>query len=76
MAIVTFLGTLAAHKSITKKTRGRIMQELQMELKMVREKIEDAKSAGDNENKYKLMRLENKIETQIEDVRERILGGN
>jgi hypothetical protein len=47
-----------------------------MELKMVREKIEDAKSAGDNENKYKLMRLENKIETQIEDVRERILGGN
>lgn len=76
LAIVTFLGTLAAHKSITKKTRGRIMQELQMELKMVREKIEDAKSAGDNENKYKLMRLENKIETQIEDVRERILGGN
>lgn len=76
LAIVAFLGTLAAHKSITKKTRGRIMQELQMELKMVREKIEDAKSAGDNENKYKLMRLENKIETQIEDVRERILGGN
>ena len=76
LAIVTFLGTLALHKSITKKTRGRIMQELQMELKMVREKIEDAKSAGDNENKYKLMRLENKIETQIEDVRERILGGN
>lgn len=75
LAIVTFLGALAVHKSITKKTRGRIMQELQMELKMVREKIEDAKSAGDNENKYKLMRLENKIETQIEDVRERILGG-
>lgn len=75
LAIVAFLGALAAHKSITKKTRGHIMQELQMELKMVREKIEDAKSAGDNENKYKLMRLENKIETQIEDVRERILGG-
>ena len=32
---------------------------------MVREKIEDAKSAGDNEKKYQLMRIENKIDYSI-----------
>lgn len=50
-------------------TRNRVIQELELELKMTREKIEDARGAGDREKKYQLMRLENKIEQEIARVK-------
>ena len=46
-----------------------ILNELELELKMVKEKIEDARSAGDNEKKYQLMRIENSIEKNIQHIR-------
>ena len=47
------------------KARNRVIQELELELKMTREKIEDARSAGNVKAKYELMRVENKIESEI-----------
>ena len=55
--------------NLVPQTRARVIQELELELKMVREKIEDARGAGDREKKYQLMRLENKIEHEISRVK-------
>lgn len=45
--------------------KQKCINELELELKMVREKIEDAKHADDKKGKYQLMRLENKIEEEL-----------
>ena len=42
-----------------------VLNELDLELKITREKIDDAKSKGDNKAKYALMRIENNIEREI-----------
>lgn len=47
------------------KVKNRVLQELELELKMTREKIDDAKGAGDKKAKYQLMRVENQIEMEI-----------
>jgi hypothetical protein len=55
--------------NLAPKTRNRVIQELELELRMTREKIEDARGAGDREKKYALMRLENKIEQEISRIK-------
>ena len=74
LRIVTYLGTLGAltytaFKTVAdssgSNTRSAIIGELELELKITREKIEDAKSKGDTKAKYELMRIENKIEEEI-----------
>jgi hypothetical protein len=55
--------------NLVPETRNRVIQELELELRMTREKIEDARGAGDREKKYQLMRLENKIEQEIARVK-------
>jgi hypothetical protein len=61
MAIVAFIA-----KQVTKtsedKTRDAVVRELEMELKLTREKIEDARRKDDDKAKYELMRLESNIE--------------
>ncbi len=47
------------------ETKKALMNELELELRIAREKIDDAKSAGDNKAKYELMRVENKIQKEI-----------
>jgi hypothetical protein len=60
---------MATHTGIAdssaNETKNTVIAELELELKIVREKIEDAKSAGDTKAKYELMRTENKIEMEI-----------
>jgi hypothetical protein len=47
------------------ETKKALTNELELELRIVREKIDDAKAAGDNKAKYELMRVENKIQKEI-----------
>ena len=47
------------------KIRGKIVRELEVELKLTREKIEDAKGDNARKEKYELMRLESKIEDEL-----------
>ena len=67
-AIVTFLGT-SYLKTDDKKMRNQIVRELELELKITKEKIEDARSNGDKSDKYQLMRIESKIEDQLADIK-------
>lgn len=52
-------------KTDDKATKDKIIRELETELKLVREKIEDAKSDNSRDKKYELMRLESKIEDEL-----------
>lgn len=69
LAIPAFLMFCYKKNSDDAKTKAVILNELELELKMVKEKIEDARSAGDNEKKYQLMRIENSIEKNIQHIR-------
>lgn len=53
------------NNSDDEKTRQKIIRELETELKMTREKIEDAKGDNQRQAKYQLMRLESKIEDEL-----------
>lgn len=69
MAIIGFRVAIAIDKKIDEKYRKQILNDLELELKMVKEKIEDAKSDGDKEAKYELMRIENKLEKDIDRIK-------
>lgn len=69
LGIISFLMLLSRRAKDDAKAQRSILTEMEHELKMTREKIEDAKSAGDNEKKYQLMRIEHKIEQNIEAIR-------
>lgn len=57
--------TVGDASDLEPRAKNRVIQELELELKMCREKIEDARSAGDKQKKYELMRIENKIEQEL-----------
>lgn len=56
----------AIKNKLTEKEKDRILLELQHERAMVQEKIKDADSNGDRKKKYELMRLQNKIDLDID----------
>ena len=67
-AVVVAIG-LYCKKNLTKKTeereKKRILLELETDLKLTREKIEDAKAENDKKKKYQLMRIESTLEKEI-----------
>jgi len=68
LAIVGFI-TMKALKTDDKKTRDAVIRELETELKLTREKIEDARRKDDDKAKYELMRLESKIEDNLAKIK-------
>ena len=69
MMIIGWRVAIAIDKKIDEKYRRQILNDLELELKMVREKIDDAKSDGNKEAKYELMRIENKLEKDIDRIK-------
>ena len=67
-AAITIIGLLGARglsKATEVREKRRIMLELETELKITREKIEDAKGENAKEKKYQLMRIEAELEKEI-----------
>lgn len=52
-------------KSKDVRIRNELVRELKAEIKVTEEKIEDAKSNGDNPQKYKLIRIKEKLEAEL-----------
>lgn len=69
IVVIGILTHIALNKAIDKRERKRIQGDLDLELKMVREKIEDARSAGNTKAKYDLMRIENKLEKDLNRIK-------
>ena len=65
LALVGFLGSIIADTAIDSVIRKQIIHEFETELKIVEEKISDAKSAGKRREKYQLMRLKAKMEKEL-----------
>ena len=64
LAAIGILGKLAYDKSVDQAERTKITNDLKTEIEITTEKIEDAKSKGDNESKYKLMRIKKALESE------------
>lgn len=67
-AIIVAIGLLCKQnlkKNTEKREKKRLLLELETELKLTREKIEDAKGENDKKKKYQLMRIESTLEKEI-----------
>ena len=62
--IVLAISQKASHTKDV-RIRNELIRELQAEIKVTEEKIEDAKSNGDNQQKYKLMRIKDKLQAEV-----------
>ena len=69
VSLIAIITSIAIDKKLDDKTRRTILNELESELKIVKEKIEDAKSDNNKQAKYELMRIQQKLEADIERIR-------
>jgi hypothetical protein len=65
ITLIGLLGGRALSKSTEVREKKRILLELETELKITKEKIEDAKGDNAKEQKYQLMRIESQLEKEI-----------
>lgn len=65
ITIIIALGKFALDKRADERERKRVLTELETELKIVKEKIEDAKGDNARKQKYELMRLEASLEKEV-----------
>lgn len=68
IAAIGLLVATAVDKKIDAKYRKSILVDLKNELKMVEEKLEDARSDGARDKKYQLMRIQQKLKADIERI--------
>lgn len=67
-AVLVAIGLLCRKELMSrteKREKQRILLELETDLKLCKEKIEDAKSENDKKKKYQLMRIESSLEKEI-----------
>jgi len=69
LTAITLIAGVAIDKKTDRKVRHQILHELELELKIVDEKIEDARSDGSRRKKYELMRIKHKLEREIDRIR-------
>lgn len=68
LAAIGLLVAVALDKKADKKRRQEILVDLKNELKIVEEKIEDAKGDGNKAEKYQLMRIQQQLKKDIERI--------
>ena len=67
-AVIGLIGVLGARgvsKNVEDREKKRILLELETELKIVKEKVEDAKGENNKKQKYQLMRIQANLEKEI-----------
>jgi hypothetical protein len=72
LAAIGILAKLILDRKLDDKARNGIVDELEIELKLTKEKIKDAEQKGDNQAKYQLMRIEDALEKDLERVKYRL----
>lgn len=68
LAAIGLIAGIAVDKNLDRRTRRRIVDELEDELKIVNEKIRDSDMNRDKNQKYQLMRIKNKLEKDIQRI--------
>lgn len=67
--IISLLGAHALSKRTEEREKKRILLELETELKITKEKIEDARGENNKQQKYQLMRIQANLEKEITRIR-------
>ena len=73
-ALILLVTHFALKKKVTNAEKKRICLELSAEIEMVNEKIDDAKSEGDRDAKYELMRTKHNLENALAKIRSSYKG--
>jgi len=66
---IGLLGLLVHDQKVNSKVRLQIVEDMQQELKITKEKIRDADASGDKNAKYQLMRIEDALQRDITRVK-------
>ena len=74
IGVISALTAIAIDKRLDDRARKKVLSELESELKIVEEKLEDAKGDGKREEKYQLMRIKQKLEKDIDRIKYRLDG--
>lgn len=69
IAALTLYAAFGRDRKLDKRTRQRVLKDLEEELVIVNEKIDDAKGDGDKTAKYQLMRVRSQLERDIERIK-------
>lgn len=65
IGLIGILGARGISKNVEDREKKRILLELETELKIVKEKVEDAKGENNKKQKYQLMRIQANLEKEI-----------
>lgn len=68
-AAIGLMTSVALDKKLDRRVRNDIVHEMETELRIINEKIDDAKGENDKKEKYELMRLKDKLEKDIQRVK-------
>ena len=64
LAVIALVGSVVIDKIKDKRVKDQVLHEIETEIKIVDEKIEDAKSDASKQEKYALMRLKSELERE------------
>ena len=66
---IALLGYVARNAMLNNRARSAVIKELEDELAITREKIEDSRGDDNKQNKYQLMRIETKLQKELNRVK-------
>ena len=72
IAAIALVGYILRNASLDADARKQVLRELEDELKITREKIEDSRGDENKQNKYELMRIESKLDKEINRIKRRL----
>lgn len=72
ISAISLITWIVTDKHFDKQTRAKLLRELEDEKKIVDEKIEDAKGDENKQKKYELMRIQSKLNHDIEKIKLRL----
>ena len=76
LGLITALGGLAMSKSLTERERSLLLDEIDIELKVVSKEIQKAEDKGDTKNYRKLLTYQKKLQREHQRIKYRLKGGN
>lgn len=69
IAAIALVGYIAKHANLDGNARKQVIADLETELRITREKIEDARGDENKQKKYELMRIEDKLEKELNRIK-------
>lgn len=74
LAAIGILVHVLKDKTLDERARNQLIRELESELNIVKEKVRDADQKGDSAKKYQLMRIQNRLEEDLDRIKFRLKG--